>query len=155
MALSIEKQIEELNELIRFDYDAIGAYHSAIDDISEIAVRQPLTQFRGDHERHVVDLAAIVRRLGGSPVESPGLKGIIRKTMTKVAGLGGTELTLKAMRSNEEVLNKTYAHHLSLDFPDDIKEVIRRNYSDEQRHLAWVEQALQNRLWETGAGAHP
>ena len=156
MALTTDKMIEELNELIRYDHDAIGAYNAAINDIHELAVRDPLIQFRGDHERHVVDLSAIVRRLGGTPVESPGLKGVVRKTMTKVAGLGGTELTLKAMRSNEEVLNKTYAHHLTLDFPDDIKEVIRQNYGDEQRHLAWVEQALQNRLWEsTGATVNP
>ncbi len=154
MALSTDKIIEELGELIRYDYDAIGAYNSAINDIKELPVRDPLIQFRGDHERHVQELSAIVRQLGGSPPENPGLKGVIRKTMTKAAGLGGTELTLKAMKSNEEVLNKTYAHHLTLDFPDDIKAVIRRNYQDEQRHLAWVEQALQSRLWE-GAGAHP
>jgi demethoxyubiquinone hydroxylase (CLK1/Coq7/Cat5 family) len=79
----------------------------------------------------------------------------MRKTMTKVAGLVGTEATLKAMRSNEEVLNKTYAHHLSLDFPAEIKNVIRQNYADEQRHLAWVEQALRTRLWELGVGATP
>jgi uncharacterized protein (TIGR02284 family) len=155
MALSIDKQIEELNELIRFDFDAIGAYNSAIDDIKEAAVREPLVQFRGDHERHVQNLSAIVQRLGGKPVDAPGFKGIIRKTMTKAAGLGGTELTLKAMRSNEEVLNKTYAHHLSLDFPDDVREIIRGNYGDEQRHLAWVEQALRSRLWEGGVGAQP
>ena len=154
MALSIDKQIEELNELIRFDFDAIGAYNSAIADIKETQIRDPLTQFRGDHERHVQNLSMIVARLGGKPVDAPGFKGVVRKTMTKVAGLGGTELTLKAMRSNEEVLNKTYAHHLSLDFPDDIKQLIRQNYADEQRHLAWVEQALQSRLWETGVGAH-
>ena len=155
MALSIDKQIEELNELIRYDFDAIGAYDSAIGDIKESAVREPLVQFRGDHERHVVDLSAIVRRLGGTPVDAPGFKGFMRKTMTKAAGLGGAELTLKAMRSNEELLNRTYAHHLGLDFPDDIKAVIRQNYGDEQRHLAWIEQALQSRLWETGVGAHP
>ena len=154
MALSIDKQIEELNELIRFDFDAIGAYNAAINDIKEMQVRDPLVQFRGDHERHVQNLSAIVIRLGGKPADKPDIKGIVRKTMTKVAGLGGTELVLKAMRSNEEVLNKTYAHHLSLDFPDDIKQVIRQNYGDEQRHLAWVEQALQTRLWE-GIGAHP
>jgi uncharacterized protein (TIGR02284 family) len=155
MALTTEKQIEELNELIRFDYDAIGAYDAAINDVKDVAVRDPLIQFRGDHNRHVMNLSEIVRRLGGTPVEHPGLKGIVRKTMTKVAGLGGPELTLKAMRSNEEVLNKTYAHHLSLDFPVDIKDIIRQNYSDEQRHLAWVGQALQNRIWESGATVHP
>ncbi len=155
MALSTDKMIEELNELIRFDYDAIGAYNEAIDHVREMHVKDPLTRFRGDHERHVTELSAIVTRLGGKPVEKPGVKGIVRKTMTKVAGLMGTESVLKAMKSNEEVLNKTYAHHLSLDFPEDIKETIRNNYGDEQRHLAWIEQALQNRLWESGVGAHP
>jgi uncharacterized protein (TIGR02284 family) len=155
MALTIEKQIEELNELIRFDFDAIGEYDSAIDHIKETVVREPLLQFRGDHARHVQNLSAIVLRLGGKPVDASGFKGLVRKTMTKVAGLGGTELTLKAMRSNEEVLNKTYAHHVGLDFPEDIRAIIRANYSDEQRHLAWVEQALQTHLWETAVGAHP
>ena len=155
MALTTQKIIEELNELIRFDFDAVGAYGSAIDDIQEIAVRDPLIQFRGDHERHILELSGIVARLGGTPVDAAGFKGMVRKTMTKVAALGGTELTLKAMRSNEEVLNKTYAHHLSLDFPDDIKEIIRRNYGDEQRHLAWVERALISRLWETDVSVHP
>ena len=107
MALTIDKQIEELNELIRFDFDAIGAYDSAIDDIKETHIREPLVQFRGDHQRHVRSLALIVTRLGGKPVDAPGFKGLLRKTMTKAAGLGGAELTLKAMRSNEEVLNKT------------------------------------------------
>ena len=155
MALTTQKIIEELNELIRYDFDAVGAYSSAIADITEITVRDPLMQFRGDHERHILELQSIVARLGGTPVDAPGFTGILRKTMTKVAGLGGTELTLKAMRSNEEVLDKTYAHHLSLDFPDDIKEVVRRNHGDEQRHLAWVEQALVKRLWESGVSAHP
>jgi uncharacterized protein (TIGR02284 family) len=156
MMISIEKQIEELNELIRYDFDAIGEYNSAIDDIKEIHIRDPLIQFRGDHERHVQNLSAIVQRLGGKPVDASGLKGVLRKTMTKAAGLGGTELTLKAMRSNEDILNKAYSHHLTkFEWPDDIKEVLRKNYGDEQRHLAWVEQALQTRLWESGAGVHP
>ncbi len=154
MALTTEKIIEELSELIRYDYDAIGAYNTAIDDIKELSAREPLKEFRGDHERHVLELSAIVNGLGGKAPEKPDFKGVLRKTMTKMAGLGGTEGTLKAMRSNEEVLNKTYAHHLTFDFPDDIKEVIRRNYADEQRHLAWVESALQSRIWETSAGAN-
>jgi len=154
MALSTEKVIEELGELIRYDRDAVGSYDEAINDVKEPAVRDPLIEFRADHERHIANLSGIVRQLHGQPPEKPDLKGVVRKVMTKAAGLGGVELTLKAMRSNEEVLNKTYAHHLALDFPDDIKDVIRRNYEDEQRHLAWVESALRNRIWE-GTPAQP
>jgi uncharacterized protein (TIGR02284 family) len=151
--LSTEKQIEELNELIRWDHDAMGAYDEAIAAVSEATIQQPLIQFRADHERHVSDLSAIVRRLGGEPASRADFRGVIRKTMTKIAGLIGAETVLKAMRSNEEALNKTYQHHLMLDFPTDVLEVIRRNRQDEERHLAWVEDALRARLWEQPA--HP
>ena len=153
--LSTKEIIEECNDLIRFDHDAIGAYDEAIDGIDEMTIKDQLLRFRGDHERHVLDLSAVVRRLGGDPPERPGFRGIVRKTMTKVAGLGGTEMILKAMRSNEEVLNKQYGERLKKEFPSDILEIIRRNFADEQRHLAWVEQALQLRLWEQQPSPQP
>lgn len=148
MAFSTDKIIEELNDLIRFDHDAIGAYDEAIDKCDEMVVKDQLTIFRGDHLRHVTDLSAVVRRLGGNPPESPGLRGLVRKTMTMMAGLVGTEACLKAMESNEQVLNKQYASRATAAFPQDILELISRNYADEQRHLAWVQMALRTRLWE-------
>jgi uncharacterized protein (TIGR02284 family) len=148
MSLRTEDIIEECNDLIRFDHDAIGAYDEAIDSVDEPMIKEQLLRFRGDHERHVLDLSAVVRRLGGDPPERPGFRGILRKTMTKVAGLAGTEMTLRAMRSNEEVLNKQYNERLQKAFPAEILDIIRRNYIDEQKHLAWVEHALQSRMWE-------
>jgi len=153
MALSTEKQIEELNELIRFDLDAIGAYTEAIDAIHDPRIQDPLTRYRGDHQRHVAELSAVVRRLGGRPAESPDVKGMVRKTMTKIAGMVGEETILKAMKSNEEAINKAYNHHATLDFPSDVLDLIKRNYGDEKRHLEWVEQALRGRVWEQ-AGTH-
>jgi uncharacterized protein (TIGR02284 family) len=154
MALSNDRIIDELNDLIRFDYDAVGAYDEAIDSIKEIAIRDQLVRFRGDHERHIRDLSERVRKLGRQPPERPGVRGVVRKTLTKVAGLVGTEATLRAMRSNEEVLNKQYAARVNLEFPPDLLQLIQRNYSDEQRHLAYIEQALQGRIWEQ-APQHP
>ena len=154
MALAIPKQIEELNELIRFDRDAIGTYTEAINAVHDERIRGPLSGFREDHQRHVSDLSEVVRRLGGKPVESPDLKGVLRKGMTKIAGLAGEEMILKAMKSNEEAINKAYNHHATLDFPNDILDLIKRNYEDEKRHLKWVEDALRTRIWEQPA-AHP
>jgi uncharacterized protein (TIGR02284 family) len=153
--LSTKEIIEECNDLIRFDHDAIGAYDEAIDALDVMVIKDQLLRFRGDHERHVLDLSAVVRRLGGEPPERPGFRGIVRKTMTKVAGLGGPEMILKAMRSNEELLNKQYGEHSQKAFPSDILEIIRRNYSDEQRHLAWVQEALRTRLWEQQVSPQP
>jgi uncharacterized protein (TIGR02284 family) len=154
MALSTEKQIEELNELIRLDLDAVSAYTEAIHALHDPSLRDPLTLYRGDHERHVTELSVLVQRLGGKPAGTPDVKGVVRKTMTKIAGLIGEETILKAMKSNEEATNKAYSRHAALDFPVDILDLIRRNYDDEKKHLQWVEQALSTRLWER-PGTHP
>lgn len=148
MAIPTDQVIEECNDLIRFDFDAIGAYDQAIDAIHEANISGKLAEFRGDHQRHVTELTAAVRKLGGEPAEAPGARGFIRKTMTKVAGMIGTEASLRAMKSNEEVLNKQYASRSNMEFPADVLEIIQRNYRDEQRHLAFIEQALSSRLWE-------
>lgn len=142
MTLPNETMVEELGELIRFDYDAIGAYTAAIDDVRESEIREVFVRFREDHERHVLDLSAIVRRLGGTPPTKPDLRGFMRKTMTKVAGLGGTKGTLEAMKSNERVLSERYAYHRSFEWPSDIRQAIDRGQEDEKRHLTWIEQAL-------------
>ena len=154
MAISTDKVIEECNDLIRFDYDAIGAYDQAIDALKDPQLSQPLTSFRGDHQRHVTDLGSLVRKLGGTPPDAPGARGFIRKAMTKVAGLVGPEATLKAMKSNEEAINKAYNFHTTLDLPADVLELVKKNYEDEKRHLQWVTDALRTRIWEQ-PGAHP
>ena len=155
MTLSIAKQIEELNELIHWDLDAVGAYNEAIESVLEPMIRDPLIQFRSDHQRHIADLSQVVRELGGKPPRKPDLKGMARRAMTKVAGLVGTETVLHAMRSNEEAINQAYDHHLQFGFPQDVLDLIRRNFQDEQRHFEWVTQILRARPWETQAESHP
>jgi len=149
MSLGTKEIISECNDLIRFDFDAIGAYHEAIEKIDIPTIKAQLAEFLADHERHVLELSDCVRRFGGTPAERPGARGIVRKTMTKIAGLMGVESTLSAMKSNEKVLNEQYGKRLKMGFPADVLEIIQRNYSDEQRHLAYVELCLRERTWET------
>jgi uncharacterized protein (TIGR02284 family) len=153
MALTNDEVIEECNELIRFGYDAIGAYEEAIDAISEPSLKEQLAAFLDDHERHVRELTALVMSLGGSPPEQTDGRGVIKATMMKVEGLIETELVVMAMHSNEEVLNKEYASRANGDFPKDVLKVIQRNYGDKKRHLAWVDEYLRFRVWEQQPGA--
>jgi rubrerythrin len=90
----------------------------------------------------------VVSRLGGRPPRLPGARGLLRRTMTRAAGLLGTEMMLRAMRSNEEVLNRQYRIRSERELPREVHDLIERNYADEQRHLAWVEEALKSRLWQ-------
>ncbi len=148
MLLSQEKIVDELNEVLQIDIDAVGAYQTAIDSISELAIKRQLIQFKADHERHCTDLNALVQRFGGDPNKRPDLRGVVRKGFTKVAGLVGTEATLRAMLSNERLTNDVYARHVQRAFPPDVLDVLRRNFGDEQRHFAWIDTALRERLWE-------
>ena len=49
------------------------------------------------------------------------------------------------MQSNEMVTNKTYVDALELDMPPEIRRLIKRNLSDEKRHLSWIEKEIKKR----------
>src|SRR5687768_7194131 len=100
-----DKMVEELNELLQVDLDAVGAYQAAIDAIRELEIKDQLRLFQRDHERHVAELSDLVRKNNGTPRQKPDLQGMLRRGFTKVAGLVGAEACLRAMLSNEKAIN--------------------------------------------------
>lgn len=151
-----KKLVSKLNDLIQLDIDAVNAYEQAIKRIDIPQVAHDLEQFKGDHQRHIEELSAAVRRLGSEPPElSPDVKGYLIEGFTALRSLTGTEGALKAMRSNEKTTNKNYQKALSEDLPPEIEEIVRRGRDDERRHLLYIENALGNRVWETGVGTRP
>jgi uncharacterized protein (TIGR02284 family) len=147
-AMDLNRMIERLNDLIALDYDAVGAYEAAIDRIDVESLRMSLRTFQQDHERHIQDLSRVVTMLGGTPRQRPDMKGFILKGFTAVTSMMGNEAALQAMRGNEVLTNRTYQMALNEDWSDEARRIIERNYSDEQRHLAFIEGALRNRVWE-------
>ncbi len=148
------QMIEKLNALIGLDFDAVGAYDAAIHRIDVESIRSRLGEFRADHLRHIQDLSAQVRQLGGVPRERPDAKGFILKGFTAVTSMMGNEAALRAMQGNEKLTNTSYGNALRENWPAPLRDIIERNYQDEQRHLAYIEDALRNRIWEHTA-SHP
>ena len=74
----------ELNNLIQLDIDAIRAYQEAIDSSQDATVRGKLESFKGDHERHIADLSAVVEQLGGTPAQTRDLVGSLIEWFTAV-----------------------------------------------------------------------
>jgi hypothetical protein len=145
---------EELARLVHLDIDAVLAYDRAIAACGEGLVTDELTLFKLDHQRHVLDLSRAMLELGTHPPEAkPDMKGTILGGVTALRSRLGPEQTLHAMRSNEQLANSTYARALAKPFPETILEIVRRGYADEQRHLSWIERALDQRIWE-GSAAH-
>jgi len=140
---------KQLSELAQLDIDAIHAYDQAIKNIDVTSVREQLTQFKADHERHVRDLSDFIVRFGGqAPSFTPDFKGFLIQGFTGLRSITGTEGALKAMKSNEELTNRTYANALGKGFPVDVQALVQKNFEDEQRHLRAISQWLTLRVWE-------
>jgi rubrerythrin len=143
---------EKLGKLMRLDGDTMHAYIRAIRGSETASVRETLSNFRDDHERHIGELSFAIRNLGESPPRySRDFRGFLIEGLTAVRSMAGTKGALKAMRTNEQFTKRRYNEALSLDLPDDVRDVVERSYEDERRHLAYIEQALINRVWERGA----
>ena len=146
---------EALTELVQLDIDAVLAYDRALGAIGgEGTVASTLAGFKLDHQRHIVEASQLLLGMGRTPPEAkPGVKGTILGGVTALRSRLGTEQALEAMRSNEQLTTSSYARALARPFPEDVLEVVRRGAADEQRHLSWIERAIDQRLWEQDAGA--
>jgi uncharacterized protein (TIGR02284 family) len=137
------KLVHDLNELISLDLDAIEAYEAAIVRLNDAGDKAELERFKADHRRHVTDLTPLVREMGGEATTSPDFKRLLTKGKVVVMGVAGDSGVLEAMKSNEETTTKVYDKARNQpELPMQARTIIERNFADEQRHFAWLEQRL-------------
>ncbi len=136
--------INELTSLMHLDYAAARAYEEVIKRMKQEDVINELAMFRNDHDRHVANLADLVRRHGGEP---PGrlqdISGIVIEGFTAIKSDISPRAALEALYSNEKLTNKRYADAKREDWPPDVMDVINAGFNDEQRHIAYVESMLE------------
>ncbi|MBI5442937.1 MAG: ferritin-like domain-containing protein [Deltaproteobacteria bacterium] len=136
-------------DLMKVDIDALHAYDQAIENTELISLRKQLAEFRADHERHVEQLRALTEAFDVVPPDcSQDFKGFLMEGFTALRSLTGVEGALKAMKSNEELTNRKYREALALGFTPRTRELLERNYEEEQVHLQVIERALAERIWE-------
>jgi uncharacterized protein (TIGR02284 family) len=135
--------IDLLNELIELDYDAIEAYSAAVRRVEESRDRGRIASFLEDHRRHVQELGALVRRLGGEPPGDSDLRRILTKGKVVIGALFGDRLVLEAMKANEaegSALHERAAERV--DLPGQVRAVLERHLADERRHHDWIVERL-------------
>lgn len=141
-----EKTIENIvNDLIQIDIDAFFAYEEAIKHIEEKDISDQLKIFQTDHRSHFNALSHALKKSGGTPLEfNQDMKGKLIQGMTWLQGMLGTKGALEAMTKNEELTNKKYKAALAhTGFTEELKNLIKKNFEDEKKHLAYVVQKKQ------------
>jgi hypothetical protein len=145
---------EALSALVQLDVDAVVAHDRGIAAVGDGPIATRLAHFKLDHQRHVVELSRALLDLSVRPPHAqPDMKGTLLGGVTALRARLGVEQALLAMRTNERMTAGTYARALAKPLPGPLLELVRRADADEQRHLAWIERAIDGRSWEEQAGA--
>jgi uncharacterized protein (TIGR02284 family) len=143
--------VKHIVSLVQLDIDAIHAYQEAIKKIDIQDVRDKLVRFQRDHEAHVKDLSPLITQYGGQvPEYKLDLKGHLIQGFTALRSSTGTEGALKAMKGNEQLTNSAYEKALTYELPQNVRIIVEKNREDERRHLAYIENVLNQRVWESG-----
>jgi rubrerythrin len=140
--LDEDNVIEALTRLAELDGEAAAAYAVAGEALEDDVMRAKIAEFREDHLRHVRDLNEVLEGAGASAVEEElEPDEAFLGSLTDMAAALGPKGLLVAMIANEMLTNGTYETALDLPCPDEIKNVLERNFADEQRHLQWLLEA--------------
>jgi rubrerythrin len=146
MAPALAEVLDGLNDLLRTDHDAVGAYDVAIERLEDRGHAEQILGFRRDHERHIRELNDLIAQLGGVPRNEPHATAPFRTALQSLGGLAGDRGLLVAFRTNELQVRSKYdlyaarANH----WPVEVKRAIDRCAMDEERHYRWVADVLQS-----------
>jgi rubrerythrin len=135
--------VAQLNDLLQLDHDALQAYDTAIGLLQARQYKDRITEFRGDHERHVQELTTLVKTYGGVPVQLPHLPtGVFKLAVQGAAAAGGDKALLLAFKANERGSRDRYRKAADESNPPEIAGFLRTAADDESRHYGWVMDTL-------------
>jgi uncharacterized protein (TIGR02284 family) len=143
---------EALYRVIELDFDAVKAYQAAIERLDDEDYKETLGEFMEDHQRHIDELSAYLRKEGKQPPVGADMKSILTQGKVVIAGLASDQAILRAMLSNEEDTNTAYERISSHpDKPQELNDVLNKALQDEHRHREWVKQELEQDYQATGS----
>lgn len=140
----LDPEIEALLSFAQMDSEAAAAYEIAAESMTEARVAQLLRSFAEDHRRHVTDIRELIKGLGAEiELAAPDPETSTFATMAATVGQLGMSAGLRTLIASEQFTNSSYETALELIAEPQAREVIERNFRDEQRHIQALTQELQ------------
>jgi hypothetical protein len=132
--------------LIQLEHDAIAAYDTVIEKLSDSGRAEKVRSFREDHTSHLDELQKLA---GEHSAYNPGegsMKSMLTTGKVKMADMtGGDGAILKAMSTNETDTVTAYRNaSQNSDAPSDAKPFFEKALADEERHKAWMDEAADS-----------
>lgn len=135
--------LSALKGLVELDYDAIEAYEAAINRLENEDYKVTFRGFKSDHQSHISEISKFLESCNEAPPLGPSIKSLLTQGKVVLANLVGDNAILRAMRSNEIDTNTAYGRINNYEaIPKEIKEILKKGLLDEKRHLAWIEENI-------------
>lgn len=135
--------IIKLSDLVALEFNAIETYEAAIERLENLDYRAKLTEFLGEHERHLMALCDAIIQEGGTPPDGGDYKQFLTKGPVVMAGIGGDKAILQAMLLNESLTNKLYENANNEIFPGYIQLKLKQALGEVRHHRVWIESAIE------------
>ena len=140
-SVGTEGSIEGLvKDLILLERDAIAAYESCIDRLSDAGLSQRIAEFKGDHLQHLETLNRMARQLEFDPPAEGDAKQYLTTGKIALADMMGDASILKAMKTNED--DTVSAYERASDHGEAVPEsraFFEKALADERRHREWMQ----------------
>lgn len=154
--MKVPEMITELSRLVQLEADEASAYDAAVAMVPAGPLRDELSLFRLEHQRHLLALHDLFLKLRHSPPEvEPDVHGVVIGALTPPRPPSSATELLTALRGNEQLSCSLYAKAIARPFPAAVQEVLVRIHGEERHHLDWIERALSRLGGWSGASAHP
>ena len=123
--------ISTLNDLIETSQDGEAGFRTCAEDIKRPELKSLFTERAAQCAQAAQELQAIVIRLGGDPEDSTSVSGDLHRRWVdlKSAVTGkDDEAILNECERGEDVAKKSYHKALEKALPEDIRQVVQRQY---------------------------
>lgn len=131
--------------LILLEHDAIAAYESTVERLSDPSLSSHIESFRQDHLQHLEVLNEMARQAGiDAPVEGD-MKQMLTTGKIAMADLLGDGAILKAMKTNEDDTVTAYERASShSDVIPESRAFFEKALADERRHREWMQRTAES-----------
>lgn len=141
-----EDNIRDLvRNLILLERDAIAAYESTIERLSDTSLSQQVESFRQDHLQHLNVLQEMAGETGAEAPQQGDMKQLLTTGKIALADMLGDAAILKAMATNEN--DTVTAYERASAHPDAIEKsrsFFQKALADEQRHREWMQRTAES-----------
>src|SRR5690606_27148579 len=131
MTLDTKEEMSTHNELIETCKDGKKGFRVCAEDITRPELKTLFNQRAGQCAQAAQDSQAIVIRLGGNPEDSTSMAGDLhRRWVDLKSAITGKddEAILNECERGEDVAKRSYHRALEKALPEDIRQVVQRQY---------------------------